>query len=110
MINFFRIVELFAEKYYLFTGGEDQVLKIWDKRFDVLKVVRLHVLDVCRAYLDVDKNISAASFDIFCYKLPESVQGGANIEVRILLGTRAGIVLEGSFNTHIDALERKNAT
>lgn len=104
MINCLKITELFQDKVLIITCGEDEFVKIWDTKFNLIKDICVrktgHFNDT-----PLVRNLSAQSLDIFCCKYPkkaenESVMGDRDTDVVypiILIGTRNGDILEASF-------------
>ncbi|KAL4497254.1 hypothetical protein ABPG72_011189 [Tetrahymena utriculariae] len=114
MINCLKITELFQDKVLIITCGEDEVVKIWDTKFNLIKDIPIrhtgHFNDIPQT-----RNLSGQSLDIFCCKYPkkadnESALGDRDSDVVypiILIGTRNGDILEASFTLEYQGTKKQ---
>ncbi len=65
MINCLKIFEVFSDKVLIITAGEDETVKIWDTRFNLVNVIDIR--KNTGFYSDISEacNLSAQSLDIY---------------------------------------------
>ena len=100
MVNIIKITELKDEKIIIISAGEEETIKIWDTKFNLLSEIKMrYIRDLEDIDKDKNKNISAQSIDLFCcQKRGKTIQNNQNIDCRLLIGTRSGQIIESEIN------------
>ncbi|EGR31153.1 hypothetical protein IMG5_116830 [Ichthyophthirius multifiliis] len=104
MINCLKITELFQDKVLIITSGEDEFVKIWDTKFNMINEINIRKTGL---FSDVpfSRNLSAQSLDLFSCKYPKKSENenslgdsdNDTVYPILLLGTRNGDIFEASF-------------
>jgi hypothetical protein len=69
MINCLKITEILGDKVVIITSGEDEFIRVWDTRFNLINEVNIRktgFFDESNA----NRNLSIQSIDVFSCKLP----------------------------------------
>ncbi|CAD8183513.1 unnamed protein product [Paramecium pentaurelia] len=110
MINCLKISEILGDKVVIITCGEDEYIKIWDTKFNLINEFNIRKTGFFQDGTPAIRNLSAQSIDIFSCKVPkrqlneEEVEESHNLSV-MLVGTRNGDILEAAFQVESQGLK-----
>lgn len=99
MINCLKITEILGDKVVIVTSGEDEFVRVWDTKFNLINEVNMRKTGFYESNMGT-RNVSVQSLDVFSCKLPrrQSKEGEEQQSLSVLLlGTRNGDIIEAAF-------------
>ena len=99
MINCLKITEILGDKVVIVTSGEDEFVRVWDTKFNLINEVNMRKTGFYESTMGT-RNVSVQSLDVFSCRFPrrQSKEGEEQQSLSVLLlGTRNGDIIEAAF-------------